>query len=95
MLRGSVVPFAVQYERRGRQAGLARGLEQGLEQGRKEIRSLHIRMARALRGTGVGALGGVAAPTEIAWPAWPSRRHRGRSQDRRGAACKGGRSGRV
>ena len=40
MLRGSVVPFAVQYERRGRQAGLAQGLEMGLEKGRKEIRSL-------------------------------------------------------
>ncbi len=57
MLRGSVVPFAVQCERRGRQAGLAQGLEQGweqgLEQGRKEIRSLHIRMARARFGARV------------------------------------------
>ena len=45
MLRGSVVPFAVQHERRGRQAGL--------EEGRKEIRSMHIRMARARFGARV------------------------------------------
>ena len=38
MLRGNVVPFAVQYELRGRQ--------QGLEQGREEIRGMHVRMAR-------------------------------------------------
>ena len=49
MLRGSVVPFAVQYEPRGRLAGLA----QGLEEGRKEIRSIHIRMARARFGARV------------------------------------------
>ncbi len=47
MLRASVVPFAVQCERRGRQAGLAQGLEKGLEEGRKQIRSKHTRMARA------------------------------------------------
>lgn len=57
MLRGSVVPFAVQDERRGRQAGLAQGLERGLEEGlgegRKQIRSMHIRMARARFGVQV------------------------------------------
>lgn len=41
------MPFAVQYERRGRQGGLAQGLENGLEEGRKQIRSMHTRMARA------------------------------------------------
>ena len=49
MLRGSVVPFAVQCERRGRQAGLA----QGLEEGRKQIQSMHTRMARARFGAQV------------------------------------------
>ena len=39
MLRGNVVPFAVQYERRGQQ--------KGLEKGREEIRGMHVRMARA------------------------------------------------
>ena len=55
MLRGSVVPFAVQYERRGQQKGLEKGreegreegLEKGLEKGREEIRGMHVRMARA------------------------------------------------
>ena len=59
MLRGNVVPFAVQYERRGQQKGLAqglekgqqkgleKGLEKGREEGREEIRGLHVRMARA------------------------------------------------
>ena len=51
MLRGSVVPFEVQYERRGQRKGLAQGLEQGreegLEQGCEEIRNMHVRMARA------------------------------------------------
>ena len=47
MLRGNVVPFAVQYERRGQQKGLEEGREEGLEEGREEIRGLDVRMARA------------------------------------------------
>ena len=47
MLRGSVVPFAVQYERRGQRKGLEKGLERGREEGREEIRGMHVRMARA------------------------------------------------
>ena len=47
MLRGNVVPFAVQYERRGQRKGLEKGREEGLEEGREEIRGLHVRMARA------------------------------------------------
>ena len=43
MLRGNVVPFAVQYERRGQR----KGLEKGREEGREEIRGMHVRMARA------------------------------------------------
>ena len=69
MLRGSVVPFAAQYERRGQQKGLEMGREQGREegreqgreegreegreQGREEIRGMHIRMARARFGARV------------------------------------------
>ena len=49
------MPFAVQYERRSRQAGLA----QGLEKGRKEIRSMHFRMARGRFGAQVSE--GLAA----------------------------------
>ena len=90
MLRGSVVPFAVQYERRSRQAGLA----QGLEEGRKEIRSMHIRMARARFGAQVSE-GLAALLLPVSSVGLLDRRHRGRSQDRRGAACNGGRSGRV
>ena len=33
MLRGNVVPFAVQYERRGQRKGLEKGREEGLEKG--------------------------------------------------------------
>ena len=57
MLRGSVVPFAVQYERRGEQKGLAQGLEMGREEGREEgceeFRGMHVRMARARFGARV------------------------------------------
>ena len=47
MLRGNVVPFAVQYERRGREKGLAQGFREGREEGREEIRGMHVRWARA------------------------------------------------
>ena len=46
--RGNVVPFAVQYERRGQEKGLARGLREG----REEIRGMHVRLARARFGEG-------------------------------------------
>ena len=47
MLRGNVVPFAVQYERRGQRKGLEKGREEGREEIREEIRGMHVRMARA------------------------------------------------
>ena len=61
MLIGNVEPFAVQYERRGRQKGREEGREKGREEGREkgreegreEIRGIYVRMALARFGVDV------------------------------------------